>query len=360
MLKILFILKKRSQGVSWGESYSCYGNKKSSGLNNSASFINEMLLQNGIESKLVEVVDNNQIDRETFLFKPNIVIIEAFWVVPEKFAILQKLHPKVKWIIRNHSNWPFASMEGNLLDWSIEYLKYENVYVSCNKIETSDSFRELLTSIGIKNPQEKTPYLPNYYPLQDKSKSFLNFECHNSSEIHIGNFGAIRPLKNNLIQALAAVIFAQKTGKKLFYYINGGRVEGNADPILKSIVSLFNHTPNATLINNCWLDHKEFEDLCSKMDIIMQISFDETFCIVAADAINNNTSLIGSKEIPWLSWFSTVDTTNLNKIVKKLEFIYKYGWVEKLLKLNERNLEKYISKSKFIWLDMCKNKVEII
>ena len=67
--KVLFILKKRQS--CWGD----YSSTQSSGLFNSANFVNEMLQENNIESKIVEVVDNNCINREVHEYKPTHVII---------------------------------------------------------------------------------------------------------------------------------------------------------------------------------------------------------------------------------------------------------------------------------------------
>ena len=72
-MKILFIIKKRIS----------YNNKVVSfGLINSSKFVCEAInkLKN-IEAKVVDVVDNNCIDREVSQYKPDIVIIEALWVV---------------------------------------------------------------------------------------------------------------------------------------------------------------------------------------------------------------------------------------------------------------------------------------
>src|SRR5580693_4883569 len=94
---ILFVLKKRDQ--SWGEktSYGYY----SSGLLNSASFINKMLKEEGARSHLVEVSDANSIDREVFRFNPDIVVLEAIWCPPAKLRELAKLHhhKSRRWIV---------------------------------------------------------------------------------------------------------------------------------------------------------------------------------------------------------------------------------------------------------------------
>ena len=99
MSKILFILKRR-------EDYNAKVHSHiglSTGLYNSAKFMNDMLVEAGFNSVLEVAVDNNCIDRLVSKHKPTHVIIEALWVVPTKFSILQKLHPSVQWIVRLHS-----------------------------------------------------------------------------------------------------------------------------------------------------------------------------------------------------------------------------------------------------------------
>src|ERR1700733_4406094 len=102
-LKLLFIIKKNS-----GYGY-VHG---ASGLINSAQFVVDMLNANKGQAKLVTVTDNNDIDRKVFQYKPNVVIIESFWVVPDKFVVLKKLHPGVRWIVHGHSDLPFLAQEG--------------------------------------------------------------------------------------------------------------------------------------------------------------------------------------------------------------------------------------------------------
>ena len=108
-MKVLFILKHRD--TYWGDYSST--TTLSSGLSNSAQFVCDALNLSGeITAKLVQVEDNNQIDKEVTLFRPDVCIIEAYWVVPEKFGVLIPLHPQVKWVVRNHSEIPFLAQEG--------------------------------------------------------------------------------------------------------------------------------------------------------------------------------------------------------------------------------------------------------
>ena len=106
-LKVQFILKYREApwNSDYGDDYSsghCGSNSAngsmSSGLSNSAQFVCDALNKTGlIEAEVCQVEDNNRIDREVTRFRPDVVIIESFWVVPEKFKELCKLHPNVKW-----------------------------------------------------------------------------------------------------------------------------------------------------------------------------------------------------------------------------------------------------------------------
>jgi len=106
-MKVLFLL--RANG-----SYNTTTSK--SGLLNSAKMTTEALKRHlKVDTKLVVVIDSNGIDREVFLFKPEICFLEAIWVTPAKMRELVRLHPKVKFVIRVHSETPFLSNEGEAI-----------------------------------------------------------------------------------------------------------------------------------------------------------------------------------------------------------------------------------------------------
>ena len=188
--RVLFILKRREDFNATTHSHIGL----STGLYNSASFMDEMLHDMGIESKLSVVIDNNCIDREVTKYQPTHVIIEALWVVPQKFFELQKLHPNVKWIIRLHSEMPFMAGEGMAMDWLGDYSGFRNIIIAIN---APRMLREIALYLKCRNnwsdkqTKEKVIYLPNYYPLDYRRKRFNRKKDH----IDIACFGAIRPLK---------------------------------------------------------------------------------------------------------------------------------------------------------------------
>ncbi len=327
--KVLFILKKRQS------SHPNYSSV-SSGLLNSAKFVSDMLNKNGIESNLVEVNDNNCIDREVTKYKPTHVIIEALWVVPSKFEVLTKLHPNVKWIIRLHSDISFLANEGIAIDWIYQYTKYPNVIISANDYDTNENFSDLTNRAFL--------YLPNYYPVgffnKNKPKPFFK------KELNIGCFGAVRPLKNQLIQAVAAIDYADTYGKKLKFHINVKRIEGKGEPVLKNIRELFKNNPRHELIEYSWLTHDEFIDVVQSMDLGMQVSFTETFNIVTADFVNNNIPVVVSKEIPWVSRLFHANPSKVDSIVRRMRLALLYPHTRVFNKLG---LWWYSLKSERIW-----------
>jgi hypothetical protein len=344
--RILFLLKHREQPYS--TTHYSYGFE--SGLLNSARFVQQMLEQSWIECKLVDVVDNNCIDREVHNYRPTHVIIEALWVVPSKFHELKKLHPDVKWIIRAHSELPFISNEGIAVEWIRAYLRIPNVYIAANSPAALRDFRTIARNtegLDTERAEDKVVYLPNYYPHDQHA--LHGYRNVSGSHLQIGCFGAVRPLKNQLIQAVAAVRYAEATGKKLFFHINAGRTEQGGKENLRNIRALFSGTKHE-LVEHTWLLHDEFLALVSQMDLVLQVSMTETFCIVAADAVTMNTPIVVSPEVEWANRFSQANPTDLEDITEKIERSLESCLRRHLHRANRAGLAKYSEKTRAEWL----------
>jgi hypothetical protein len=326
--KILFILKHRENA--YGGEPDPYSKTMSSGLLNSASYICQALNQ-GYDTNLVEAIDNNDIDREVTRFRPDIVVIEAYWVVPEKFEVLTKFHPSVKWIIRNHSNAPFLANEGMAYGWTTEYVKYPNVWVSSNHPAAQQEFMDLLRVIyDVKGGEQyqKAVFTPNYYPVPDTIPQYRPYAGRGT--IDVGCFGAIRPLKNQMIQALAAIEWSRQNGKYLRFHMNGGRIEDNGDPIAKNLRTLFSGIQTATLVEHPWLSKDDFLKLVATMDLGLQVSFSETFNIVAADFVTRGVSIVVSSEIGWVDHRFHAKPTSVESICDAMtRALSRHAWVAK-------------------------------
>jgi hypothetical protein len=347
--KVLFILKRR-------DDYSPVSHSPiglSTGLYNSANFMHEMLLSAGIESALEIAIDNNCIDRLVTKHRPTHVIIEALWVVPSKFAILSKLHPKVKWIIRLHSEMPFMAGEGMAMDWLGGYVTYPNIDIGVNAPRMLGEIREYLkTSRQWTNDKtnRRVFYMPNYYPNDYKIK----FYNRSKYWVDVACFGAVRPLKNHLLQAVASIKFANKIKKHLRFHINGGRIEMKGDPVMNNLKGLFQHLDEQghQMVIHEWVPREDFLKICADMDMGLQCNFSETFNIVSADLISQGVPIIGSKEIPWSSCMFNADPTDSNNIADIMLRTYHYPNIN--VWKNQRNLDKYTKESKKIWINYFK------
>lgn len=338
-IRVLFICKRRS---TYGVSY---------GLINSCRFLSNALIDMGFEAKVVEVIDNNSIDHEVFTYQPTHVFIEALWVVPSKFDELIPLHPDVNWYIRLHSNVPFIAHEGMAIEWLVKYLalgvKYPQFKVSANSEHMVQNLEDTFgidISYAPNIYQPETPKVELTKPKPDPTPTPPPPENEN---IAIGCFGAIRPLKNQLIQAMAAVTFANKFNKQLIFHINSTRIESWGEPILRNIEALFASSGHILEVHD-WLNHSDFLDLILTMDLGLQVSFSETFDIVAADFAYVNVPVIGSPEIEWLNPSYKADPTDMEDIVDHLEHAW-HGRKSNQHASNRQGLRQWNERARKIW-----------
>lgn len=306
MKRILFLIRKadRPSNYSFG----------SFGLSNSATFVANRLNQEGHIAKVVMVHDNSDIDREVTDFAPDVIIVEALWVVPNKFNELLKIHRYPRWVVRVHSKAPFLAMEGVAMDWLREYVDigevYGNLRISTNNLQFNDE-------LELVQPRFHPIYLPNIY-----QPTILPFRNHRVDDkqrpLDIGCFGAIRPFKNQLAQAMAAIMFGNAHGRKINFHINATRQEQQGYNVYKNLVGLFKGTEHA-LMEHDWYGHHEFAThLVGQMDLGMQVSFSESFNIVTADFVNAGVPILVSDDVHWMPAFSRCNPNSSFEMSKKL------------------------------------------
>lgn len=328
MVENLFLCKDRSSGEYKEGKY---------GLWNSATFVVDYLNSVGKSSVLSSVVDGNGIDREIHKYKPKKVILEALWATPEKIRELQRLHSNVTFVIRIHSKAPFLANEGIALQWCNELIEIDNVLLTANNID----FVTHMNLCGYP-----TEYLPNIYTDEvfgiGPSKIISN-------DIHIGCFGSIRPMKNQLIQAMSAIAFGDYNGYTVHFHMNGTRSEQNGGNVLKNIIALFDLQDSHQLHLHPWQSHADFIDKVKMMHLGMQVSYTESFNIVTADFIRCNIPIVTSKEISINTSLLHADPNSMQQMVFALECANTFGFATNFLsnfKLNKHNLL-----AKKIWVD---------
>ncbi len=285
------------------------------GLINSAKFTVNGLVKAGIDADYACVIDANGIDAEIKKNKPTHVILEAIWVPPAKLEELAKLYHKVKFTVLIHSKAPFLANEGIAMEWIMQYRDLakhiDNIEIGCNNLQFNYDLTNILG--------RKTIYLPNIYcPKEYNSKDTHNRQ--GCEYVDIACFGAVRSFKNHLNQAIAAIEYARSTGEILRFHINATRQEQQGNQVLKNLRGLFGGCKPHQLVEHGWMHHERYINLVRAMDIGMQVSFTESFNIVAADFAYHGVPIIVSPEISWASRLFQTDPNNVQLMVSALCF----------------------------------------
>ena len=330
--KILFLIKTQA--------HDSYG--VTSGLFNSAQFVSNFLSKSGIDTKLVSVVDGNCVDKEVTIFNPDIIVLEALWVTPAKLQELINIprHQNRRWVIRVHSKGPFLANEGMATTWIRDYtrIKTDKVFIAPNTEELTEQFRTCF-------PNGKYLYLPNLYEKEDIQSDWSG---RTPGVVNVGCFGALRPMKNQYLQAMSAIEFANSHSLKLRFHINVTRKEQSGENAYKNIVALFKDSPHE-LVEHGWYNHKDFLKVISSMDIGCQVSFSESFNIVTADFVHMGVPIVVCDDIEWMPGIMKVSPTNWEKISVKMGFGY---WFRKSIAWVQRQYLKWYSfKSELIWIE---------
>lgn len=325
--RILFLLKEHSYGN--------FGIAKSGLLNSVRLLAAALDFFKIIKEYAIKVcVDANQIDKEVATFKPDVCFIEAIWVTEEKLREIQRLHPKVVFVIRVHSNIPFLAMEGVAFERLFSYYHIPNVLISFNNNATDTYLKTLFNSY----------YLPNVYFSEDRTP-FTKDEFA-KQWIAIGCFGSIRPFKNQLLQAVAAVNWGSQNNVTIHFHINSARVEQAGDNPLKNLRSLFENT-NHKLIEHSWMSHRDFLKVVSTLDIGLQVSLTESFNIVSADFVSENVPIIVSHDISWMPKSLQVEATDAKAIEEKIDKVLQNK--QRFIREQKKALYNYNEESLKVW-----------
>lgn len=362
-MKVLFLLRKNvdSASVFFNSATLTPENAvKSSGLFNSALMTKDQLIKHlGIIADLKVIDDANSIDREVTVFKPEVCVIEALWVTPEKLAEVAALHPKISFVVRLHSEIPFLSSEAIAIDWIQKYFKISNVLVTFNSHNAFRDFSLIYDTLS--------GYLPNIYDdikitypnLQERIRldggnGFIKATPGNYTKkfIDVGCFGAVRLMKNQLFQGFVAIQLANMLGKKLRFHVNASRREHGGESVITNLRALFAASDHE-LVEHEWLSRADFLLLVDTMDIGMQLSFNESFNIVTADFVAREVPIVVSDSIDWMP---KITRTSPNNSIEALErMLYALYRPNKFAYLSQVHLNRYNVLSTKSWQDHLNN-----
>jgi glycosyltransferase involved in cell wall biosynthesis len=222
---------------------------------------------------------------------PTHLIIEAVWVTVDQVRYLAETFPKTEVVVRAHSKMGFLQVEPEAIITMrriIDLSKtFSNVHFSSNNHEFAAALSEVYGPVL---------YLPNLYDLVSAPPRLT----HDRREpLRIASFGATRLLKLHPPAALAALQVARRLGRSMEFYVNVDSTPGG-DSVRRTMRNLFANLPDAKLIEVGWQNSQTFKETIATMDLVLQLSCTETFCMVAADAIASGVPLVAGPAISWL------------------------------------------------------------
>lgn len=230
------------------------------------------------------------------------VVISAPWI--NEYDLTQLLYhfPYIDFTILSHSNVGFlqADFEGmRLIRRYIELTKeFSNLFVGGNSERYVEWLQESFHSDAV--------LLPNLYPL-DRKKMKSPPHISGFYPLKIGAFGAVRPQKNFMTAAAAALLIQRKLRVPVEFHMSiGGEEDGNFTALA---IEQMLEGSGVTLVRHPWRFWDEFVEVVGEMDLLIQVSYTESFNMITADGISAGVPSVVSPAISWapVLWWADPD-----------------------------------------------------
>jgi glycosyltransferase involved in cell wall biosynthesis len=311
MLSILQ-LKDVRLGLFWKDfAYWCAG-ASCVGLTVAGSATATVLREYGIDVSVFPVKDNmdvvHAIDgyNESHNEPLTHVVISAPWLSLHDLTALVENFEDTQFVILCHSNVGFLQCDPGGVELLRDYKKlsrtHPNLKVGGNSKKFVEWFDEVYGNII---------WLPNLYPV-----SRVPFKARNDEVLKIGAFGAVRPEKNFMTAAGAALVIQKYCGIPVELHMSEGG-ESDHTFVIPAIEQMCEGVPNFKLIRHEWCFWDKFIEIIRGMDILLQPSFTESFNMITADGISVGVPSVVSPVITWAPNSWKADPDNALDIAEK-------------------------------------------
>lgn len=245
------------------------------------------------------------------------VIVMAPWLSPLDLEALLKFFPEIVFTVQSHCN--VGGLHGDVRGIG-NFRQYVDLLFSYANLRVAGNSKEFAEWASVAYDTEVV-LLPNIYPVFEEK-----YKTSYSAVFRIGAFGAIRPEKNFITAAGAALAFQRLTDRPVqFHMTTGGETSGK--DILQAILQMTDGVPGFQLIRHKWKDWHDFRKLVSSMDMLFQPSYTESFNLVTADGIAMGVPSVVSPAITWAPFEWKVDADNALGIAKKAVHILENPYV---------------------------------
>lgn len=219
------------------------------------------------------------------------VVISAFWLSRHDLKSLAEYFPNIKFVVECHSNVGFLQADPGGVELlravvDLSKKKYHQIYIGGNSPKFVDWVRTCYDADAI--------LLPNLYPITQPHK----WRWNGRTPIKIGVFGAVRPQKNFMTAAGAALAIHKLMRLPVELHMSNGG-EGDGGSVSRAILQMCKDIPQFKLIKHDWRPWQDFIEVVHKMDLLIQPSYTESFNMVTADGIVAGVPSVVSEAIRW-------------------------------------------------------------
>ncbi len=292
-------------GLFWKDfAYWCAG-ASCVGLTVAGSATAKVLSEYGVDVSVFPVKDNmdvvHAIDgyNESHDEPLTHVVISAPWLTLHDLKALVENFEDTQFVILCHSNVGFLQADPGgvelLRDYKTLSRTHPNLKVGGNSKKFVKWFDEVYGADII--------WLPNLYPIHK-----VPVRGRDNSVLKIGAFGVVRPEKNFMTAAGAALAIQRYYGIPVELHMSEGG-ESDHGMVIPAIEQMCDGIPNFKLILHKWCFWDKFIEIIRSMDIMLQPSFTESFNMITADGISVGVPSVVSPVITWApdSWKADPD-----------------------------------------------------
>ena len=242
------------------------------------------------------------IDRynETHARRLTHVVISAPWLDVHDLTRLVEHFQEIQFIILSHSNVGFLQADPWGLALYRRYAELSRTHGNLNIGGNCRGFTDWFQAVyGVD-----CVCLPNLYPAGEGVRS----KVWPGGPLKIGAFGAIRPEKNFMCAAAAATLMQKRLNVPVELHMSSGG-EHCQSTTLDAISQMVENLPDFKLIRHHWEIWDKFIGRVAAMDVLLQVSYTESFNMITADGISRGVPVVVSPVINWApaSWKADPD-----------------------------------------------------
>lgn len=243
----------------------------------------------GIDAHAFAVRNNVDIVQDIKKHRPTHVTISAPWMTLHDLKSLVHHFRNIKLTVICHSNVGFLQADPGGMELLRLYARFantvDNFSLSGNCPHFVEWFRQAYS--------ERCRLLPNLY----LTKRIESKRWH-GKHLRIGALGAIRPEKNLMTAAAAAVSMWRQLNVNTELHMSTGGEDCRC-PTLNAIEEMTERLGGFKLVRHHWNFWDKFIELVETMDLVIQISYTESFNMITADSISVGVPVVISPVIYW-------------------------------------------------------------